>query len=274
MTDDPCPNLVVEQGPHEEGVGSWVPGEKHRLLCKYLEVTKHAWKKWPSRFYIDPFAGPGRIQVRGEAFTRDGGAVLAWRSLADEAPFKQMLIGDLDPKRVAACERRLSILGAPVTSFSGEAIDTVKEMVRAVPRNSLCMAFIDPYNLELLSFSILENLAGLRKLDLLINFSTMDLERNGDLEFDPRRARFDDTAPGWRQDKQVLSASKPNLKLAFFKYWCGLVKGLGFEYSEEMPLVRNDSGRSIYRIVFFARHDLPKRIWGEVAKGKNRSFDF
>lgn len=47
------------------------------------------------------------------------------------------------------------------------------------------MALLDPYNLEFLSFSILQELSKLRKVDLLINFSTMDLERNGDLEFDP-----------------------------------------------------------------------------------------
>lgn len=67
------------------------------------------------------------------------------------------------------------------------------------------MAYIDPYNLEYLSFPILETLA--------INFRTMDLQRNAELEFDPTRARFDDAAPGWRQSPAVLSASRPNAKL-------------------------------------------------------------
>ena len=132
------------------------------------------------------------------------------------------------------------------------------------------MAYLDPYNLELLAFSIIQELSKLKKVDLAINFSTMDLQRNADLEFDPTRARFDDTAPGWRQERTVLSSSKQNVKLAFFNYWCQLVQSLGFEYSKEMPMVTNNQGRGIYRMVFFARHDLPTRIWGDIARGPNR----
>jgi three-Cys-motif partner protein len=270
---DPCPALVVERGPGNKGVGSWVPAQKHRLLCEYLYATRNAWKKWPSHVFIDPFSGPGRIQVEGEKSTRDGGAVLAWRALAATAPFTNMLVGDLDSERAAACARRLATIGAPVLSFVGPAIATVKLMTAAIPPRSLCMAFIDPYNLELLSFSIIEELAKL-KVDLAINFSTMDLQRNADLEFDPERARFDGTAPGWRQDPTVLSVSKQNVALAFFKYWCGLVRALGFEHSKEMPLVHNDQGRAIYRMIFFARDKLPNRIWNDVARGPNRSFQF
>jgi hypothetical protein len=51
----------------------------------------------------------------------------------------------------------------------------------------------------------------------------------------------------------------------------GLVCGLGFDHSKEMPIVRNNRGHGIYRMAFFARHDLPTRIWGDVAKGPNKS---
>jgi three-Cys-motif partner protein len=271
---DPCPELVVERGPRNEGVGSWVPEQKHRLLSEYLHATRHAWKKWPNRVFIDPFSGPGRIHVKGESFTRDGGAVLAWRTLvADKAPFSKMLTGDLDSERSSACERRLKALGAPVTSFVGSASETVPRMVKEVPQGALCMAFVDPYNLEYLSFALIEELSKL-KVDLAINFSSMDLQRNAELEFDPTRARFDGTAPGWRQQPSVLSASKQNVKAAFFRYWVEKVQGLGFDHSREMPLVKNEQGHGIYRMVFFARHDLPNRIWGDVAQGLNKSFAF
>jgi three-Cys-motif partner protein len=255
---DPCPSLVVECGPLGKGVGSWVPNEKHRLLCQYLEGTRFAWKKWRSRVFIDPFAGPGRIQVAGEAHTRDGGAVRAWRSLAKDAPFTRMFVGDLNPERVGACESRLKALGAPATPFPGAAAETVKAMVAAVPSRSLCMAYLDPYNLEFLSFSVIEELAKLRRVDLAINFCTMDLQRNVELEFDTTRARFDEAAPGWRRHPPIISASKPNVKVLFLRYWIDCVRGLGFEHCREMPLIRNDQGHGIYRIVFFARHAFPK----------------
>jgi three-Cys-motif partner protein len=271
VAPDPYPDLPIERGPRDKGVGSWVPREKHRLLCGYLHGTRYAWKKWSNRYFIDPFAGPGRIQVAGETFTREGGALLAWRSLAETAPFSNMLIGDIDPGRVLACTRRLTAIGATPEGFPGAATETIKSMVHAIPPRSLCLAYIDPYNLEFLEYSIFQELAKLEHVDLAVNFCTMDLQRNADLEFDPERARFDGTAPGWRQQADVRGASKKNLKLLFFNYWCALIRNLGFSHSKEMPLIRNDQGNAIYRMVFFARHNLPTRIWGDVARERNQT---
>jgi three-Cys-motif partner protein len=267
LAPDPRPELIVERGPNDNGVGTWVPFEKHRYLYQYLDATRFAWEQFENRVFIDPFAGPGRIQVGGEAGTKEGGAVRAWRALEKDAPFTQMLVGDLVAQRADACASRLRAIGAPATPFVGPAVDTIKTMVSQVSARSLAMAYIDPYNLELLSFSIIEDLAKLKKVDLAINFCTMDLQRNVELEFDPKRARFDDTAPGWRRYPAVLNASRPNVKLEFFKYWCGLVRDLGFRHSKEMPLIRNKAQHPIYRLVFFSRHAFPDRIWNDIARG-------
>lgn len=145
-------------------------------------------------------------------------------------------------------------------------------MVSAVPSGSLCVAYIDPYNLRHLSFSILKALSALR-VDLAINFSTMDLQRNIDFESDPDRAGFDDAAPGWRTHVENRGTSRSGMSVEFFNYWCQLISKLNFQHSKEMPLVVNDHGSGLYRMVFFARHAFPNRIWGDVAKGPNRIFD-
>ena len=266
---DPCPDLPVERGPEDKGVGPWVPEDKHRYLAEYLYATQHAWRKpaWQHRVFLDPFCGPGRIQVKGEDFTRDGGAVVAWReSLAAGVPFTRMLVGDLNQGRALACAARLGALGAPAVPFVGPASETITQMVNAVPqRAALCMAYLDPYNLELLTFDLFEALAPLR-VDIAAHFSTMDLIRNADMEFDPERARFDRTAPGWRLHPDIEASSKVNLPARFFVYWESLVRGLGFSTSNAMPLIKNLDGKGIYRLVFFAKHDFPIRIWSDVAK--------
>lgn len=269
---DPCPDLLVERGTENDGVGDWVPKDKHRLLCNYLYATRYAWKKFPDRVLIDPFAGPGRIQVRGESGTREGGTVLAWRTLAEEAPFTRVLVGDIEAERAHACQARLKAVGAPAQAFVGPAAETIHQMVAAVPRRALSIAYIDPYNLRYLSFSILKALAALR-VDLAINFSTMDLQRNVDSESAPDRARFDDAAPGWRDHQEKKGTSRSNMALEFFNYWCGLVSGLGFQHSKEMPFISNDSRARIYRMVFFTKGAFPKKIWDEVARGPNRALD-
>ncbi|MCA0214823.1 MAG: three-Cys-motif partner protein TcmP [Proteobacteria bacterium] len=274
MHNDPCPGLPVERGPEDLGVGDWVPKIKHTLLAKYISAAYAAMNQWPERVLIDPFCGPGRIQVKGEGFTRDGGSVVAWRqALKSGTSYTRVFVGDLDPERASAAHRRLQTLGAPVTRFEGPASETIQEMIKQVPRGALCLAYIDPYNLSLLNFDMIRALAQLPKIDFAVHFSTMDLSRNVHMESDPERFRFDQVAPGWKN--ALTGVSKSNQRVEFFKYWMGLVRDLGFEFSREMPLVSNNSGHEIYRLAFFARHDLPRRLWGDVAKdGVQPSFDF
>jgi hypothetical protein len=100
------------------------------------------------------------------------------------------------------------------------------------------------------------------------------LVRNVEAEFDPERARFDRTAPGWRADVRIRATSRANLPVTFFSYWRQQVEALGFTHSREMPHVPNERGHTIYRMVFFATHDMPLRVWKDIAKGPNRELDF
>lgn len=267
---DPRPELPVERGPDGTGVGAWVVQDKYRYLRTYLESAREAMKKWPQRIYLDPFCASGRIQVRGEDFTRPGGAVEAWQALEKTpARWTRMLVGDLDGERSRACAARLTAMGATASAFEGAATETVAQMAAAVPRGALCIAFIDPYNLALLDFGMLRALSEIKNIDLIVHFSTMDLLRNADMELDPNRARFDATAPGWRDQPWAAASSKASLPVAMEGYWQGMVKGLGFEHSSTMPLITNDRGRHIYKLAFFARHNLPIKLWGDIAKHRN-----
>lgn len=271
LEPDPCPGLVVERGPKDEGVGSWVPEQKHTLLAKFLGGTRAARAKWSQRVLIDPFCGPGRIQVKNEPVTRDGGAVVAWRqSVRDRVPFTQVLVADLDGERADACRQRLEALSAPVKAFVGPASETAKEMARMVPPTALVLGYVDPYNLEYLSFDIIRALGGLKRIDFVVHFSTMDLQRNVEMELDPTRARFDEAAPGWREKVDVRGLSKTALRQAFFDYWTSLVEGLGFTLSNQPPLVRGDRNEPLYRLLSFSRHPFANGIWDDVAKSENR----
>lgn len=272
---DPFPELPVELGRLGDGVGRWVPEMKHTYLAKYVEGTRRAREKFRQRVYVDLFCGPGRVQVKGEQTTRHGGAQIAWQhSRRDGAEFTACLVGDLDPSRASACADRLVALGAPAMVFPGAAELTVDQMLEKIPTSALCLAYLDPYNLQYLSFSIIEKLAKLKYVDFAVHFSTMDLRRNVLMEYNPERARFDAAAPGWREHVDPVAFVRGDADEAFFDYWCSLVKGLGFSISQRMPLVRDDGNRPLYHLVFFSRHPLPNRIWGEVAQGANREFDF
>lgn len=271
-TTDSHPELPVERGPHGRGVGRWVPDEKHLYLKRYINATREARKKFKQQVFLDPFCGPGRIQVEGEAFTRDGGSVAAFReSLGVGAPFHRMLIGDIEGDRARANEARLRSVGATAQSFVGPAVETVDAMIQQVPFGALTLAYIDPYNLEYLSFSLIERLAELQFVDFAVHFSLMDLTRNIDMELDPRRDRFDHALPGWRSHAPTGTLSKSSLPGWFFETWCKAIESLGFTVSGQMPLITDGKGRSIYRLVFFSRHPLPDRIWNDIARSPTGS---
>lgn len=177
-----------------------------------------------------------------------------------------MLVGDIEPERTAACAARLRALNAPVQEFTGPAADTAPQMAAAVPSGALVLAYIDPYNLSYLGFDILKALAKLPKVDLLVHFSTMDLQRNVDIALDDARARFDDAAPGWRDQVDHGQLAKASLREAFFNYWLGAVKQLGFTSARHMPLIRGDRNAPLYRLVEFSRHPLANKIWDDIAK--------
>lgn len=267
---DPCPELMIERGPNDRGVGRWVPEQKHRLLKLYIDGTRQAQKKFQRRVLLDPFCGPGRIQVEGESFTRDGGSMAMFRqAVRSGAPFHRVLVGDIEATRARANVARLSAIGANATAFISPADETVDAMIKAVPFGALVLAYIDPYNLEFLSFSILERLAKLQHVDFAVHFSLMDLKRNIDMELDPSRARFDDALPGWRQAIPKNQLSKASLQNWFFERWCTAVRDLGFMISVEKPLIKNGQGHPLYRLVFFSRHPLPDRIWSDIARNPN-----
>lgn len=269
--EDACPHLPVEQGPDGRGVGSWVPARKHMLLAEYLHSTRKAWASphWRHRVYIDPFCSWGRARVDGEPFTRDGGAVVAWReSVASGAPFTHVFVGDIDPDRADGCAQRLRALGAPVRAFHGPASLTVPDMAAAVPGQALTLAFLDPYSLGLLTLDLFQALQRLRA-DVAAHFSVYDLVRNCEMELDPGRDRFEAVAPGWRQSPHVLGRSAANTRLAFFHFWRLQVEGLGWSSSGEVPLIHNDSGAPLYRLVFFAHHELPLRVWADIARAQS-----
>jgi len=177
---DPDDGLIVSE------VGSWA-SEKHARVQAYIKIASAtrakyvpppAWRAGAS--YIELFSGPGRSLIRGTKRIIDGSPLVAYNAAQlSGAPFTAIHLNDFDAAKSAAVEQRIRALGGAPVCYSDTADVAVEKIVAAVNPKGLHFAFLDPYNLEGLSFDIIRKLSKL-KVDLLIHVSVHDLQRNLD----------------------------------------------------------------------------------------------
>lgn len=263
-----------------EEVGEWI-ADKHDLLCDYIQISTYARKKYlpPSgrggSTYIDLFCGPGRAKVKASGEMVDGGCVAAWRkSQASGAPFSKVIIGDIDEERLALAKVRLEKLGAPVITLLGPATETAAMAVRHCPVGALNFAYLDPYSLGALDFSIIEMLATLYRIDVMVHVSQMDLQRNFDRNSVKDGTALDIFAPDWRDDVDTNSTQRAG-RQAYFEYWKRLVQSTGIKTNAEMRLITGPGNQPLYLLLLATRHELAHKFWGIVAKkddGQSRLF--
>ncbi len=253
-----------EDGYPREIVGPWVL-DKHHFLRHYVTASRGArGNMGGSHCLIDLYCGPGKARIRETQGSVPGGTLTAIdaasRSTRGQAvPFSRVFIADLLEDNVRACRARLSARSdVQVTSFVGGAETTVHQVVGNLPRRGIHLAYLDPYALPQLPFSVLRALAAAPKVDLLIHFAASDMVRN--LERRDLWPRFDAVAPGW-QDSCNTNRGKSVVRQQFFTHWTGLLEGLGYHVSDRVVSVKNTRRREIYRLVLASKHKLGDNIW-------------
>jgi three-Cys-motif partner protein len=246
-------------------VGIWTE-EKHERLRRYVDASHGARRSFKRRSYVDLYCGPGRSWIRETDAFIDRSPLVAFDSAAKHGDqFTEILIADANPEYINAAEARLRARGAKVHPFSGEAEAVVDQVIASLHPDGLHFAFLDPYNLGALPFVIIEKLASVKRMDLLVHVSAMDLKRDlhnyiraeGPKDLD----RF---APGWR--KQVNVKQRQDVvRKEIFEYWRSLIKRLGTSPNECVEAVENSKSSELYWLVFIARHDLAHRLWQAVS---------
>jgi three-Cys-motif partner protein len=263
-----------DDGLSAEKVGEWAK-DKHDLLCSYIDITRAARAKYlppqpGGAAYIDLFCGPGRCFIEDTGEWIDGGAVAAWKaSVRGGSPFTRVLIGDADPVRCDAATARLKALGAPVISMLGEAKDTALRVLQEAPPYGLNFAFLDPYSLGVLDFQIISTIARMRRIDMLIHVSTMDLQRNLDVYAQADPSPFDAFAPGWR-GRVRTDQSKERLRADMFEYWRTLVAATGVAPSDKVRLITGSKKQRLYWLLLAAKHPLAHKFWQTVVKSEEQ----
>jgi three-Cys-motif partner protein len=246
-------------------VGAWTE-EKHERLRKYIDSAHGARRRFGSRSYIDLYCGPGRSWIRETGAFIDGSPLVAFESAAKHGDqFTELYIADARHGYLAAAEKRLASRGAAVRAFPGEAHIVVDEVIAALDPHGLHFAFLDPYNLGALPFSVIQKLASFKRMDLLVHVSAMDLKRDLHNYLRPDGPNdLDSFAPEWRS--HVNTTRRQDLvRQEIFEYWRLLVKQLGTSPSDCIEVVENSKGSDLYWLVFIAKHKLAHKLWEAIA---------
>lgn len=255
-------------------MGSWAE-TKLKLLTNYVQASSATRKKYQhnSPAYIDVFCGAGRSKVRETNIYIDGSPVAAYRqSLLSGVPFSELHISDLDQELSAAAETRLRKLEAPVHAYVGEAEANLRRIVGKINPYGLHFAFLDPFNLESLSFSLFRTLSKLRHIDILVHVSAFDMQLNIRSYGAAEQRQLDSFAPGW---KEAVGA-KPNQfmsRATLIEYWAQQIKLLGFKRTLYEPLISAPKGQRLYWLIFLSRNDFARELWEKIKPEKQGALD-
>lgn len=265
-SNDPADNLPALH------VQEWAL-DKHQDLIQYVEASSEARKQFKEHTAcIDLYCGPGRGFVASTGEFVDGSPLaIAKAANAKGAPFKKFFINDENKEYVKACEERLKKQGVEVTSSVGKAQDNISTIVAKLPNRGLNLAFIDPF--DLVPFVTIDELAELKRVDILVHFSLMELNRNVFKYLETKNPKLEAFAPG------VFEHVKPVTKQQAFddvyKYWLSKVQAKGFRVAERHKKVTGPKSAPMYYLVLICRHDLADKIWSTIAGSEpQRSFVF
>jgi three-Cys-motif partner protein len=260
--------LDPNDGEVADEVGAWT-AKKHECLRRYVHITSGVRRKFlgPHRAgctFIDLFCGCGRARLRENHAWIDGSAAVAWlQSKGAKTPFTETIISDSNSTRRSICANRLRKMGAVVRELDGDAVSAAKLAVTTVDQEALHTAFIDPYTLRALDFRIIETLAKLKRIDMVIHISTMDLQRNLVENLSSEDSDFDYFCPGWR-DHIKIAGSDEKLRADILEYWKSKIVLLGVWPSKTMRLVTGTYGQRLYWLAVASKHPLAHSFW-EIA---------
>ena len=258
---DPADGLIVDE------VGPWA-SEKHARVQAYIKIASATRRKYvppPSwhagAAYIELFSGPGRSLIRDTKRIIDGSPLVAFKAAQASVPFTEMHLNDFDAQKSSAVGARIRALGGAPICYSDPADVAVDKIVAAVNPSGLHFAFLDPYNLEGLSFDIIRKLSKL-KVDMLIHVSVQDLQRNLE-SFNKPGGVFDTFAPGWNARVDRNQAMK-SFRAALMEYWLGEICKLGTMPAKAVELIVGSNRQRLYWLVFVSEHDLARKFWEAI----------
>ncbi len=256
-------------------VGRWAE-EKYRRLGMYAEIFSTGMKNvWPTRVYIDLFAGRGHALIT-ETHRRVLTSPLIALSLPDR--FSHYIFCEKKHSLLEALKSRARVMAseATVVCIEGDANERIREIAAIIPQHTaakrvLGFCFIDPFNLGI-HFDTVRALGRGRPMDFLILLAFgMDAGRNWATYLKPGDKKVERFlgAPDWRERWRTTEREGIGETRFLATEYARAMESLGYRTTstEQMIPVRStDKNLPLYYLAFFSRNEQGYKFWHEVQK--------
>ncbi len=270
--------------------GAWA-AEKLDYLRRIIEVFETSMReKWQIRNYIDLLAGPGKNRIRGTNQVLLGSPLIA---LNVKYPFTNYYFIDSESNYTDALHERCKSFSEPnrIHIYTGDAnllVDQVVNDLKPNESHSLNLAFIDPEGFEI-SWNTVVRLAGIRRMDLVINYPQGGLNRLMAKDYlsiseTPIDVFFGTT--DWRKIyAKYKNQNKAGVHRELIDLYNSRLQELGYQEVKRgdetvgyEPLIRNvQKNAPLYRLVYASKNPLGQKFWQSVTKrnvyGQRRLLD-
>jgi three-Cys-motif partner protein len=270
--------------------GPWVT-EKLDYLHRYIDLFEKSMRnKWLIRNYIDLMAGPGKNLIRETKQILLGSPLIA---LTTQFPFTGYYFIDIDPANTSALQERCkaSPLLNSIHIETGDCnviVNQVVKQISSTQERSLNLAFLDPEGLEL-EWSSIKKLAGIKKMDFVINYPEGGLNRMMAKVYRGSNDDIVDLFFGTQDWRKVYNRFKNQHKSGLHRDLIDLYKSqlqsLGYveikggdDAGGNEPLIRNAQRNApLYRLIFASKNPLGEKFWRSITKrdvyGQRRLLD-
>lgn len=260
-------------------VGPWAE-KKYGLLRTYLTIFSTGMRNlWPTRVYVDLFAGAGRAIIEGTTRQVSTSALIA---LEVKHAFARYVLCEGKRKLLRGLQARVREVApdADVRFVGGDCnaeIETIlAELPPALARDTLTMCFVDPFGLSGLKFETLRRLAAGRRIDFLVLIpSMMDAQRNEarlTRESDPLLDEFLG-GRSWRARWTEIShtPSPPSFGAFIVAEFARSMHGLGYLHfapSDAAPVDAN--GLPLYHLALFSKSERGLDFWKKTKRSATK----
>ena len=223
---------------------------------------------WPTRAYVDLFAGPGLCKDR-ETGTEFSGSAL--EALKCQTSFTHLYFNDINKEFVdALTERQQRLLPeANVEYLNLDCNRATQQIAELVPRGALTLVFLDPWNYEI-TFDSLAHLGQRQATDLIVTFHTTAIKRNAHQEIAAVNAFLDDRDWKNRYWESQGNASRSPTTVLIDTFRSRLRSRLGYTQFGEPVAIRNSTGSPFFYLLFASKHPRGLDFW-EKSSARLRS---